>query len=39
MRYQLKVGAALGLGAKKDKINAIANIVNSKVPHIQNQML
>merc|ERR1712080_766783 len=25
------VGAALGLAAKKDKINTIANIVNSKV--------
>ena len=38
MSYQPKVGAALGLGAKKDKINAIANIVNSKVPQIQNQL-
>merc|ERR1719239_183273 len=25
------VGAALGLGAKKEKINTIANVVNSKV--------
>ena len=25
------VGAALGLGAKKDKINTIANVVNTKV--------
>ena len=29
--FELKVGAALGLGAKKEKIRTIANVVNSKV--------
>ena len=37
--FESKVGAALGLGAKKEKIKTIANVVNSKVLSLLKQLI